>query len=68
MAASVYVVTTTIGPQYRVSQAEYEQLLELNLVASLDLVFVPPDDVVASPTPPVSPAVGTVWANTTIPA
>jgi hypothetical protein len=69
-AAAVYVVTTTLGPQYEVSQAEYEQLLEQNLVDSLDGVFVPPDDVVVSLTPPVDPPVGQVWANqlfTTIP-
>lgn len=63
--AARYRVVTTLGPTYDVLQAEYEQLLEQDLVASLDLVFVPPDEVVAQPDPPTSPAVGTVWANTT---
>lgn len=66
MAAAVYTVRTTLNPgvAYGVSQAEYEQLSDLGLVASLDGVTVPVDQVVISPTAPVAPPVGTVWFNT----
>jgi hypothetical protein len=59
----VYVVTATLGPQFRVGQAEYEQLLEQNLVASLDEVVTPPDPIVVSTTEPLNPPVGLIWAN-----
>lgn len=64
MAAAVYTVRTTLNPgvQYDVSQAEYEQLTDLGLVASLDGVVVPVDQVVISATEPVVP-VGIVWFN-----
>jgi hypothetical protein len=62
-AAAVYVVTTTLGPQFDVSQAEYEQLVEQNLVASLDAVVTPPDPIVISTTEPQNPPIGLVWAN-----
>jgi hypothetical protein len=62
-AAAVYVVTTTLGPQFDVSQAEYEQLVEQNLVASLDAVVTPPDPIVISTTEPPNPPIGLVWAN-----
>jgi hypothetical protein len=66
-APAVYRVTLTLGFQIDVGQAEYEQLLEQTLVNSLDAVFPQPEDVIASPTPPVDPPVGQVWANTNIP-
>lgn len=67
MADSVYVVTTTLGPQYEVGQDEYENLVELGLVASLDEVVIPAAQVIVSPSMPTSPAFGTVWFNTSIP-
>lgn len=62
--APVYVVRTTQVPgvAYRVSKAEYDYLVELGLVASLDEVVVPADQVVITDGQvPANPAVGTVW-------
>lgn len=66
---SVYVVRTTQNPgvAYNVSRAEYERLLELQILAALDLIYAPPDDIVVSTTEPASPAVGLVWFNPSIP-
>lgn len=65
---AVYVVRTTLNPgvPYNATQAEYEYLLEQNILDSLDAVTVPADRVVISPTAPISPPIGQVWFNTSI--
>lgn len=67
--APVYVVRSTLNSTvaYNASRAEYEHLIELGILLSLDEVITPPDDVIVSATTPASPAVGQVWFNTTIP-
>ena len=66
MADTVYVVTTTINPgvEYAVDGDEFQQLIELGLVATLVSATVPSDRVVISPTAPTLPTIGQVWFNT----
>lgn len=63
---AVYVVRSTLNPTVPVNatRTEYERLIELGILDSLDEVFVPPDDIVIQATAPVSPTVGLVWFNT----
>lgn len=67
--AAVYVVRSTLNPSvaYNATRAEYEYLLELGILSSLDGVVVPADQVLVQSTTPVSPQVGQVWFNTSIP-
>jgi len=66
MADTVYVVTTTINPgvEYAVDGDEFQQLIELGLVATLVSATVPSNRVVISPTAPTLPTIGQVWFNT----
>jgi hypothetical protein len=66
MAEAVYVVRTTINPgvTYRVNRAEYEHLVELGILDSLDEVVTPPDPIAVQATEPTAPFVGLVWFNT----
>lgn len=65
----VYVVRSTINPgvPYNATRAEYEHLVELGILESLDEVVIPADQVLIQTTTPTSPLVGDVWFNTSIP-
>jgi hypothetical protein len=67
-AEAVYVVRSTLNPavSYRTDRAEYEHLIELNILDSLDEVVIPADQIVVQTTEPVAPAVGLIWANPNI--
>lgn len=64
----VYVVRTTQNPTvaYNVTRTEYERLIELNILASLDLVFTPPDPIVIRTTELPGDFVGQIWFNPTV--
>lgn len=66
----VYVVRSTLNPTvpYNASRAEYEHLIELGILDSLDEVVTPPDPIVVQTTAPASPFVGLIWFNPNIPA
>lgn len=66
---AVYVVRTTLNPgvQISVPRAEYDHLVELGVVQSLDSVTVPADQILIQTTTPVAPQVGQVWFNTSAP-
>lgn len=67
---AVYVVRSTLNPTVQVpaSRAEYERLVELNVLEALDEVFVPADEIVIQTTAPVAPTVGLIWFNPNVPA
>lgn len=66
--APVYVVRTTLNPgvAYNASRAEYEQLIELGILASLDAVVTPPDSIVIRTTELPGDFVGQVWFNPSV--
>lgn len=68
MADSVYRVHVTTNPtvQFEVPRGEYEYLVRLGLILSLDEVVVPADKVLIQTTDPVGPTVGQVWFNPNI--
>lgn len=68
MADAVYRVhvTTTPAVQYEVSRGEYEYLVRLGLIATLDEVVIPADKVIIQTADPVSPQVGDIWFNASI--
>lgn len=71
-AAPVYTVRVTQipGVPFQVNRDEYEYLVEQGILASLDGVTVPADQVVISAIDPAlttPPPVGTVWFNKSAP-